>query len=102
MSTVKSNIWGTDVWGIDEGDDAAEFLSKFLQRPVRLLVKDPKSHRPLNVKRIPAENAFSYAPTTAFSDGFRRVLSFGSVAHNLAKFLCKPILSLPIYKSSDA
>ncbi|TPX46291.1 pyridoxal 5'-phosphate synthase [Synchytrium endobioticum] len=70
MATVKSNIWGTDVQGIDEGDEAAEFLSGFLKRRVRLLIKDPKTRRPLNASRIPHESVFGYLPSTAFSDGF--------------------------------
>ncbi|TPX34322.1 hypothetical protein SmJEL517_g02982 [Synchytrium microbalum] len=70
VPTRKSKVWDHDVECIDEGDEAAAFLTNFLKFNVRLVLKDPRSRRPLSPKTVPNDSAFAHPPQTAFADGF--------------------------------
>ncbi|TPX68021.1 hypothetical protein SpCBS45565_g03380 [Spizellomyces sp. 'palustris'] len=63
-------VWASLVDGLDEGDEAAEWFSKYLEMDVRLLVKDVSCIRSLDKRHVPARKLFSHEPQTAFSDGF--------------------------------
>ncbi len=58
-------IWHHTVDAVDQGDSAAEWLSRFLDQPVRLVGTSPDFKRPLNPDYAPR-------PTdeTAFADGY--------------------------------
>ncbi|KAI9102579.1 hypothetical protein DFS34DRAFT_609711 [Phlyctochytrium arcticum] len=70
LKRARVNVWDTWVDALDEGDEAAEWFSKFLGRDVRLLVKDVHKVRPLPAPHTPSECLFITPPQTAFADGF--------------------------------
>ncbi len=62
---VEVQVWGDRCIGIDEGDAAAAWFSRHLQRPVRLVRFDPARPRPGDPEFARDLPAFS-----EFSDGF--------------------------------
>ncbi|KAJ3188419.1 hypothetical protein HDU85_005570 [Gaertneriomyces sp. JEL0708] len=68
-------VWESQVDGFDEGDRVATWLSEFLGRDVRLVVKDVTKVRDLPRKHTPAKSVFKYDPQTAFADGFPFLLA---------------------------
>ncbi|KAJ3225871.1 hypothetical protein HK099_006074 [Clydaea vesicula] len=67
--STKIDVFGSIIDGIDEGDEASQWFSEYLQlSDVRLFVKAdtvrslPKKHTP--------KYGFNYQPQTAFADGF--------------------------------
>jgi uncharacterized protein YcbX len=84
---VQVVIWSDKVPAIDEGDEAARWLSKYLQRPVRL-VRVPDDNGRLVPKDYRVEGT---ANTVAFGDGFPFLLaSEGSLA-GLNRELPEPV-----------
>jgi uncharacterized protein YcbX len=69
-SSKAVDVWGKPTLGLDEGDEIADFLSDYLGRKVRLLVKDPRHIRRPNAAYTPAQDLFDHEPQTAFADGF--------------------------------
>ena len=60
----------TPVYGVDQGDEAAEWFSKYLDVNIRLFVKHPSFRRPFKADHSPASYLFDYTPQTGFADGF--------------------------------
>lgn len=50
-------IFGSPTLGADEGDEAALWLSTFLDTPCRLLRQHPQAHRPASLKHVQAWHA---------------------------------------------
>ncbi|KAI9320263.1 hypothetical protein DFJ73DRAFT_878200 [Zopfochytrium polystomum] len=73
--SVPIQVFNCLVDGVDEGDEAAKWLSKVLGAPARLLVKDPRTRRSLPAKHTPAPEAYSFNPQTSFTDGFPFLLT---------------------------
>ncbi|KAI9003401.1 hypothetical protein DFJ74DRAFT_647227 [Hyaloraphidium curvatum] len=69
------DVWSKPTLGCDEGDEVAAYLSAFLGRQVRLLVKDPRHERSPNKAHLPADAAFDHVPQTAFADGYPYLLA---------------------------
>lgn len=64
-------VWEGNVWGACQGDQAADWFTKYLNTKVRLFVKHPERVRALKAKHTPSDSLFSYgAPQTGFADGF--------------------------------
>ncbi|KAJ3190682.1 hypothetical protein HK101_008473, partial [Irineochytrium annulatum] len=70
LPTHKFKVFSDSVEGIDEGDDASEWLSEFLGRPCRLMIKSPAFTRELQPKHTPPRSYLDHHPQTGFSDGF--------------------------------
>src|SRR5690606_18327904 len=49
---VPVRIWKADTMGSDEGDEAALWLSEFLQTPCRLLKEHPEAVRPASAEYV--------------------------------------------------
>ncbi|KAH6569523.1 hypothetical protein BASA50_000153 [Batrachochytrium salamandrivorans] len=85
--TAMINVHGQMVAGIDEGDEASEWLSKLLNAPVRLFIKHPQMARSIEAKHVPSSSSFSYSPQTAFADEFPVLLvsqaSIDDITHKL-------------------
>lgn len=47
--TSSVTVWGDRVVALDAGDAVAEWLTEFLERPCRLVVKGHETHRPLGL-----------------------------------------------------
>lgn len=69
-ATRVVDVWGKPTLGLDEGDEIAQYLSEYLGREVRLLVKDPRHVRKPNMAYTPRRDLFDDEPQTAFADGF--------------------------------
>ncbi|KAI8928819.1 MOSC N-terminal beta barrel domain-containing protein [Entophlyctis helioformis] len=69
---VFISVHGKPVAGVDEGDEAADWLSAALGTPVRLFAKHPSIVRGLGTKHTPSLAKFGpgIVPQTAFADGF--------------------------------
>ena len=67
---VYIHIWDDLVYGVDQGDAASEYFSKYLNIDVRLFVKHPNYTRTLNPKHSPASSLLDFTPQTGFADGF--------------------------------
>lgn len=84
---VHVAIWSDKVPAIDEGDEAAEWFSKYLKRPIRL-VRVPDDNKRLVPQDYRVEGE---ANTVAFGDGFPFLLtSEGSLA-GLNRELPEPV-----------
>lgn len=59
---MRADVWGAVTGGFDEGDEAAEWLSKYLGAPVRLVRKDLSDER---VTKIAKPNG-EFAPLTYY------------------------------------
>ncbi|KAJ1536732.1 hypothetical protein HK405_015071, partial [Cladochytrium tenue] len=75
LKATSIKVWDDPASAIDEGDAAAEWLSKFLEVDVRLFVKDPRVVRTLVERHTPDDSAFTYKPQTAFADGYPFLLA---------------------------
>ena len=65
----RVRIWRDEVWAVDEGDEAAGWLSAVLGIPCRLVRRDPGF-----VRRVPASYAISSEDRVGFADGFPLLL----------------------------
>jgi uncharacterized protein YcbX len=75
-ATLGVTVWKFDGHGIDCGDAAAEWVSEFLETPLRLVRFDPESPRVCSPEWTPGTRA-----VTEFSDGFPMlVISRASLA----------------------
>ena len=75
-ATVDVTVWKFDGRGIDSGDAAAEWVSEFLETPLRLVRFDPEAPRVCSPEWTPGTQA-----VTEFSDGFPMlVISRASLA----------------------
>ncbi|KAJ3061656.1 hypothetical protein HDU98_002419 [Podochytrium sp. JEL0797] len=72
LPKVATDVWGSAVGGLDEGNDAADWFSEFLGTKARLIVKDPESVRTLKERHTPEDTLFDrdHKGQTAFADGF--------------------------------
>ncbi|KAJ3321434.1 hypothetical protein HDU76_014106, partial [Blyttiomyces sp. JEL0837] len=70
IKSEKIEVWKHAVDGIDEGLEASLWFSKFLEMDVKLLVKDPRSIRPLSVRHTPPDSMLEHKAETAFADGY--------------------------------
>ncbi|TPX70311.1 hypothetical protein CcCBS67573_g06569 [Chytriomyces confervae] len=72
LAKVNAVVWDHAVDGFDEGDEAANWWSKFLGKRLRLIVKDPNNVRALREKNTPTSDHFEegVVPQTAFADGY--------------------------------
>ncbi|KAJ3112771.1 hypothetical protein HDU96_004186 [Phlyctochytrium bullatum] len=66
-------VWKDTVDGIDEGDEVAGWLTRVLGVPCRLLVKDPRTVRPIPERHTPVDLEFK--AQTAFADSFPFLVS---------------------------
>lgn len=67
--SVTVRVWDDDIEGFDEGEEAAAWLSAYLNLEARLVVKNPAYRRPLEAKRVkPAD--YTYETQADFSDGY--------------------------------
>ncbi|KAI9192919.1 uncharacterized protein BJ171DRAFT_538048 [Polychytrium aggregatum] len=75
VATFKTSVWKPDnVECVDEGDDVAQWLSDYLGKPVRLVVKYPHSVRPTSLRHTPEPSHFEHTVQTAFADGYPLLL----------------------------
>lgn len=102
---VPVRIWAADTVGQDEGDDAAQWLSKFLGLPCRLLRVHPSAHRPASMPHVQTWTDRNKAwatgfPTNhpfAFADGFPFLLaSQGSLDELNRKLAAKGQSAVPM------
>lgn len=66
---TKVQVWDDWIDGLDEGDHVAAWLSTYLQRDVRLMVKDDRGRRPLSPNWV-HDDQYHYETQTAFADGY--------------------------------
>lgn len=75
-ATLDVTVWAFDGRGIDCGDDAAAWVSAFLETPLRIVRFDPDSPRECSAEWTPGTRA-----VTEFADGFPMlVISRASLA----------------------
>lgn len=79
-------VWGDRCLGIDEGDDAADWFSRHLDRPVRLVRFDPSRPRPSDPEYAGASPAFS-----EFADGFALLVVSEASLADLNARLAAPV-----------
>jgi uncharacterized protein len=85
-ATRPVTVWRDSFPAIDQGDEAAAWLSSALQRPLRLVRFDPAVHRHCNVTYVGASGAH-----TAFADAYPLlILSQASLA-DLNSRLSQPL-----------
>lgn len=60
----QSSVWGTDVQGEDCGDEAADWISAFLNKPCRII------HMPSTYTRLVDPNYATQQERVGFADGF--------------------------------
>ena len=82
----KVRIWGDEVWAVDEGDEAAGWLSAALGIPCRLVRRDPEFMR-----RVPASYAISSEDRVGFADGFPLLLISQASLDDLNARLPRPV-----------
>jgi len=76
VATLDVSVWKFNGRGIDCGDEAAAWISEFLETPLRLVRFDPAAPRVCSPEWTPGANA-----VTEFSDGFPMlVISRASLA----------------------
>jgi uncharacterized protein YcbX len=76
---VEATVWGSVVDAADAGVAAAEWFSRYLDRPVRLVYADPAMRRPL-------EPGYAQAgDETAFADGYPLLLLSRAAAAELSQ-----------------
>ncbi|SPJ34550.1 MOSC domain-containing protein [Kushneria phyllosphaerae] len=65
VAPSRVRIFGSECQGLDEGDEAARWLSAFLERPVRLK-RVPRD----NQRRVSPERIGTHVAHTGFADGY--------------------------------
>ncbi|KAJ3296920.1 hypothetical protein HDU79_005280 [Rhizoclosmatium sp. JEL0117] len=72
MPKITTDVWKNSVIGFDEGDNVANWFSKFLGFRVRLIIKCVETVRHLNPKNTPPESLLDadQVGQTAFADGY--------------------------------
>jgi uncharacterized protein YcbX len=84
--SLQVTIWRDHCAAFDSGDQAAEWLSTFLERPVRLVQFDPTSTRHANRQWTGA-----IAAPTQFSDGYPILVISKASLDDLNKRLVTPV-----------
>jgi uncharacterized protein len=72
LQNIITETWGDKINAFDTGDEAAEFLSSYLERPVRLVQMPQTSDRPVaskytTRKKFSGKLAFGFADSTPIS-----------------------------------
>ena len=92
VSPSYVRIFGKECQGLDEGDEAAYWLSTFLERPVRLK-RVPRD----NQRRVSPERLGEHVAYTGFADGYPLlVASLSSLAALNARLTERSLPALPM------
>ncbi|ART64100.1 MOSC domain-containing protein [Kushneria marisflavi] len=91
-SPSRVRIFGNECRGLDEGDEAAHWLSAFLERPVRLK-RVPRD----NQRRVSPERLGDHVAHTGFADGYPLlVASLSSLAALNERLATQGLPALPM------
>ena len=71
---VPIKVWDDFTQGFDQGQEVSDWLTSYLQQPVKLLAKDTSFKRPLPLKHTPSLSNFDYNPQVSFADGYPLLL----------------------------
>ncbi|WP_299257112.1 MOSC N-terminal beta barrel domain-containing protein [uncultured Kushneria sp.] len=92
VAPSRVRIFGNECQGLDEGDEAARWLSAFLERPVRLK-RVPRD----NQRRVSPERLGEYVAHTGFADGYPLlVASTSSLAALNVRLVARSLPALPM------
>ena len=92
VAASRVRIFGNECQGLDEGDEAARWLSAFLERPVRLK-RVPRD----NQRRVSPERLGEHVAHTGFADGYPLlVASTSSLAALNVRLLSRSLPALPM------
>ncbi|GHC30968.1 MOSC domain-containing protein [Kushneria pakistanensis] len=92
VAPSRVRIFGTECQGLDEGDEAAQWLSDFFERPVRLK-RVPRD----NQRRVSPERLGEHVAHTGFADGYPLlVASMTSLAALNARLAARTLPTIPM------
>ncbi|WP_456267794.1 MOSC N-terminal beta barrel domain-containing protein [Kushneria sp. AK178] len=92
VAPSRVRIFGSECQGLDEGDEAARWLSDFFERPVRLK-RVPRDNR----RRVSPERLGDHVAHTGFADGYPLlVAATSSLAALNARLEARSLPTLPM------